>query len=196
MSREVSLERRTAETEIALRLDLDGRGESRIATGVGFFDHMLTALARHAGFDLELTARGDLEVDAHHTVEDAGIVLGEALARAMGEKRGLTRFGHALVPMDEALVEAAVDCSGRGFLVFDIPFPSPQLGSMASELVEEFFRALAAHAGLTLHLRARSGRNGHHLAEAAFKAAARALRMALALDPRVGDRVPSTKEVL
>jgi imidazoleglycerol-phosphate dehydratase len=196
MTRSASVERRTKETEIALRLEIDGTGESRISTGVGFFDHMLTALARHAGFDLELSARGDLEIDAHHTVEDVGIVLGEALARAMGDKRGLTRFGHALVPMDEALVEAALDCSGRGFLVFDICFPAPRLGTMESELVEEFFRAFAAHAGLTLHLRARSGKNSHHLAEAAFKATARALRMALALDPRVGDRVPSTKEVL
>jgi imidazoleglycerol-phosphate dehydratase len=194
--RTARIERRTAETDITLRLDLDGRGESRIATGVGFFDHMLTALARHAGFDMELTAKGDLEVDAHHTVEDVGIVLGQAIAQAMGDKRGITRFGHALVPMDEALVEAALDCSGRGFLVFDIAFPSPRLGAMDTELVEEFFRALAHNAGITLHLRARSGRNSHHLAEAAFKAAARALRMALALDPRTEGRIPSTKEAL
>jgi imidazoleglycerol-phosphate dehydratase len=196
MSRIVTLTRRTAETEIALTLDLDGTGRAEIATGIGFFDHMLTALTRHALFDLRIAARGDLEVDFHHTVEDVGIVLGQALAEAMGEKRGLTRFGQALVPMDEALVEAALDCSGRAHLAFAVVFPRAKVGEMDSELFEEFFRALAGNARITLHLTARAGTNTHHLAEACFKATARALRMALARDPRLGEAVPSTKESL
>lgn len=196
MSRTATISRQTAETEIALTLDLDGTGRAKIATGIGFFDHMLTALARHALFDLTIVARGDLEVDFHHTVEDVGIVLGQALAQAMGEKRGITRFGHALVPMDEALVEAALDCSGRAHLAFSVAFPRAKVGEMDSELFEEFFRALTGNARLTLHLTGRAGSNTHHLAEACFKATARALRMAVTLDPRLGDAVPSTKESL
>ncbi len=196
MSRIATLNRQTAETEIALTLDLDGTGRAEIATGIGFFDHMLTALARHALFDLSIKARGDLHVDFHHTVEDVGIVLGLALAAAMGEKRGIARFGQALVPMDEALVEAALDCSGRAHLVFAVAFPRGKVGEMDSELFEEFFRALAGNARITLHLTARAGSNTHHLAEACFKATARALRMALTRDPRLGEAVPSTKESL
>ncbi len=196
MSRIATLNRQTAETEIALTLDLDGTGRAEIATGIGFFDHMLTALARHALFDLSITARGDLHVDFHHTVEDVGIVLGLALAAAMGEKRGIARFGQALVPMDEALVEAALDCSGRAHLAFAVAFPRGKVGEMDSELFEEFFRALAGNARITLHLTARAGSNTHHLAEACFKATARALRMALTRDPRLGEAVPSTKESL
>ncbi len=196
MSRIATLNRQTAETEIALTLDLDGTGRAEIATGIGFFDHMLTALARHALFDLSIKARGDLHVDFHHTVEDVGIVLGLALAAAMGEKRGIARFGQALVPMDEALVEAALDCSGRAHLAFAVAFPRGKVGEMDSELFEEFFRALAGNARITLHLTARAGSNTHHLAEACFKATARALRMALTRDPRLGEAVPSTKESL
>ncbi len=194
--RHASLTRTTSETTIALTLALDGTGKVRIATGIGFFDHMLTALARHGGLDLDIEARGDLHIDAHHTVEDVGIVLGQALSQALGEARGIARFGQALVPMDEALAEAAIDISGRGFLVFEAEFERPMLGTMDTQLVEEFFRAFSANARLTLHLRQRAGHNAHHVAEACFKAAARALRMAIAIDPRVGDAVPSTKGVL
>jgi len=196
MSRTASLNRRTAETDITLSLDLDGSGRAEIATGIGFFDHMLTALARHALFDLTIAARGDLHIDFHHTVEDVGIVLGQALAEAMGEKRGIARFGQALMPMDEALVEAALDCSGRAHLAWSVAFPRDKVGEMDSELFEEFFRALAGNARLTLHLIQRAGHNTHHIAEACFKATARALRMAVARDARLGEAVPSTKEAL
>jgi imidazoleglycerol-phosphate dehydratase len=191
--RATTLSRTTTETEILLSLALDGSGHAEIATGIGFLDHMLTALARHALFDLTVQARGDLHIDDHHTTEDCGIVLGQALARALGEKRGITRFGHAVTPMDEALVEAAVDISGRPLLAWEVRFPQPAIGTMDTELFEEFFRALAMNALITLHVTAKAGRNTHHIAEACFKAVARALRMAVAVDPRVGHAIPSTK---
>lgn len=193
MSRSATIHRATTETDIRLSLILEGMGKGEIASGIGFLDHMLTALARHALFDLTVAAKGDLEVDAHHTTEDIGIVLGQALKEALGEKRGIRRFGQALVPMDEALVEAAVDLSGRPHLSWGISFPVPRIGAMDTELFREFFRAVADNAALTLHVSARAGENAHHLAEAAFKATARALRMAVEPDPRIGDAVPSTK---
>jgi imidazoleglycerol-phosphate dehydratase len=196
MTRSASLSRTTSETDIRLTLALDGSGRADIATGVGFLDHMLTALARHALFDLTIAAKGDLEIDDHHTVEDVGIVLGRAIAAAAGEKRGIARFGHALVPMDEALAEAAVDFSGRPFLAWSVAFGRPKLGTFDTELFEEFFRALAINAAITLHVTQRAGTNAHHVAEACFKATARALRMALERDPRAGDAIPSTKGAL
>ncbi len=196
MTREASVSRTTSETDIRLSLDLDGSGRAEIATGIGFLDHMLTSLARHALFDLSVAARGDLHVDFHHTTEDVGIVLGQALARAVGDKRGIARFGHALVPMDEALAEAAIDISGRGFLAWEVAFERPKVGEMDTELFEEFFRALAMNGLFNLHLTARAGTNAHHVAEACFKATARALRAAVAIDPRLGEAVPSTKGAL
>ena len=196
MLRTASLTRTTSETDITLTLGLDGSGAADIATGVGFFDHMLTSFARHGLFDLTVRAKGDLHIDCHHTVEDVGIVLGQAFAEAIGDKRGLRRFGQALVPMDEALAEAAVDISGRGFLAWDVAFERDKIGEIDTELFEEFFRALATNALVTLHLSRRAGRNAHHVAEACFKSAARALRMAAEPDPRVGDAVPSTKGAL
>jgi imidazoleglycerol-phosphate dehydratase len=193
MTRTAKIERTTSETSIELALGLDGTGASEIDTGIGFLDHMLTAFARHGLFDLRIRAEGDLHIDDHHTAEDVGIVLGQAFARAIGDKRGIRRFGQALVPMDEALVEAAVDVSGRPFLAWGVSFPTQKVGTMDTELFEEFFRAFAGNAGVTLHITAKAGRNTHHLAEAAFKAAARALRAAAELDPRVGDVIPSTK---
>ena len=188
--------RRTSETDITLTLDLDGTGQADIATGIGFLDHMLTAFARHGLFDLTVRAKGDLHVDFHHTTEDVGIVLGQAVARALGDKRGITRFGQALVPMDEALAEAVIDISGRPFLVWNVTFERPKIGEMDTELFEEFFRALATNAAVTLHVNQRAGRNAHHVAEACFKATARALRMAVAIDPRAADAIPSTKGAL
>ncbi len=188
--------RTTAETDITLSLNLDGAGVSRVATGVGFFDHMLTAFARHGGFDLEVEARGDLHIDSHHTVEDVGIVLGGALRQALGDKRGITRFGQCLLPMDEALAEAAVDISGRAYLAWNVAFERPMLGSMDTQLMEEFFRALAGNALISLHVTRRAGTNAHHVAEACFKAVARALRMAVAVDLRNDGAIPSTKGAL
>lgn len=196
MARTASLTRTTTETDISLTLSLDGTGRAEIATGIGFLDHMLTALARHGLFDLTLQAKGDLHIDFHHTTEDVGIVLGRAFAQALGEKRGIRRFGHALVPMDEALAEAAVDLSGRPFLAWNVSFERPKIGEMDTELFEEFFRAFAMTGLLTLHLTRRSGHNAHHVAESCFKATARALRMAVELDPRAGDAIPSTKGAL
>ena len=196
MARTATLTRTTSETDIALTLDLDGTGTSDIATGIGFLDHMLTALARHALFDLTVRAKGDLHIDFHHTTEDVGIVLGAALAQALGDKRGIRRFGHALVPMDEALAEAAVDISGRPLLVWDVAFVQPKIGEMDTELFEEFFRALATNAAVTLHVTRRAGHNAHHVAESCFKAAARALRMAAEPDPRTAGAIPSTKGAL
>jgi len=195
MDRAATLSRTTAETDIRLTLALDGTGTADIATGIGFFDHMLTAFARHGGFDLTVAATGDLHIDAHHTVEDVGIVLGGALRQALGDKRGITRFGQALIPMDEALAEAAIDISGRAHLAWTVGFERPMLGTMDTQLFEEFFRAFAGHALITLHITRRAGTNAHHVAEACFKAAARALRMAVALDPRVAG-IPSTKGAL
>ncbi len=196
MARTATLTRTTSETDISLTLNLDGSGAADIATGIGFLDHMLTALARHGLFDLTIRAKGDLHIDFHHTTEDVGIVLGTAFARALGEKRGIRRFGHALVPMDEALAEAAVDISGRPFLAWNVDFERPKIGDMDTELFEEFFRALAFNALVTLHVTRRAGHNAHHVAEACFKATARALRAAVEIDPRVGDAIPSTKGAL
>jgi imidazoleglycerol-phosphate dehydratase len=194
--RSATIIRVTTETDIKLTLGLDGTGSSQIATGIGFFDHMLTAFARHGLFDLAVTAQGDLHIDAHHTVEDVGIVLGQAFAQALGEKRGIARFGQALVPMDEALAEAAVDISGRAHLAWSVAFARDALGTMDTQLFEEFFRAFVGNARLTLHVTSRAGSNAHHVAESCFKASARALRMAVALDPRLGDAIPSTKGAL
>ena len=193
MSRCVQRSRATSETEITIGLDLDGSGRTDIATGIGFFDHMLTAFGRHAMLDLTISAEGDLHIDAHHTVEDTGIVIGQALREALGDKSGIRRYGHAIVPMDEALVEAAIDISGRAFLVWQVAFERPMLGDMDTQLAEEFFRALAGNAGIALHVTQKSGHNAHHVAEAAFKAVARALRVATEPDPRAAGVVPSTK---
>ncbi|MEW6423459.1 MAG: imidazoleglycerol-phosphate dehydratase HisB [Bacillota bacterium] len=189
------ISRQTAETGINLRLNIDGAGNYQINTGLGFFDHMLALFARHGTFDLELTAKGDLNVDAHHTVEDIGICLGRALKAALGDKAGIARFGHALVPMDESLAMVAVDISGRGYLAFATRFPAAKVGGFDTELVEEFLRALAVNGEFTLHVRLLAGRNSHHICEAIFKALGRALRDAVSLDER-GQGVPSTKETL
>ncbi|MGS4945652.1 imidazoleglycerol-phosphate dehydratase HisB [Meridianimarinicoccus sp. RP-17] len=191
--RTATISRKTAETDIAVTVDLDGTGRYDNATGVGFFDHMLDQLARHALIDMEVRAVGDLHVDDHHTVEDVGIALGQALARAMGDKRGIRRYGACLLPMDDALVRAALDLSGRPYLVWNVDFPAAKIGTFDTELVREFFQALATHGGITLHVDALHGINSHHIAEAAFKAVARALRDALEPDARKGDAIPSTK---
>jgi imidazoleglycerol-phosphate dehydratase len=189
--------RETKETVVDVRLNVDGEGRATVSTGLPFFDHMLSQLARHGGFDLEVQAQGDLEVDAHHTVEDVGIVVGQCLAEALGDKAGVRRFGSALLPLDEALVEVALDLSGRPFLAYDVPFASdtPGLGSppFDPQLAEEFWRAAAIAAALTLHVKRREGRNTHHVVEAVFKAVARALRDAVRVE---GTGVPSTKGVL
>ena len=192
--RTASLTRETRETKIALSLNLDGKGECSVRTGVGFFDHMMTALAVHGGWDLAVSVQGDLEVDCHHTVEDTGIVLGRALSQALGEKGGIARYGSAFIPMDEALGFAAVDVSGRPYLVFDCAFSAPAIGGMDTQMVEEFFRALAFHAGITLHLRCEYGKNDHHKAEALFKAFAHALRQAVR--PLGTEAALSTKGVI
>jgi imidazoleglycerol-phosphate dehydratase len=196
MPRSASLTRTTSETDISVTLDLDGSGRAEIATGIGFLDHMLTALARHGLFDLTVRAKGDLHIDFHHTTEDVGIVIGQALVQALGDKRGIRRFGAALVPMDEALAEAAIDLSGRAFLAWDVAFARDKVGEMDTELFEEFFRALAFNGLFTLHVTRRAGSNAHHVAEACFKAVARALREAVEPDPRAGGAIPSTKGAL
>ncbi len=196
MPRIATLTRTTSETDIELALGLDGSGRAEIATGIGFLDHMLTSFARHGLFDLAVRATGDLHIDFHHTTEDVGIVLGGALAQAVGDKRGIRRFGHAVVPMDEALAEAAVDLSGRPYFAWSVDFRRPKIGEMDTELFEEFFRALAMNGLFNLHVIGRAGSNAHHMAEACFKATARALRQAVEPDPRVGDAVPSTKGAL
>lgn len=193
MTRSADITRNTSETQITLRLDLDGSGQCRVKTGIGFLDHMLTAFARHSMFDLDLDARGDLHIDFHHTTEDIGIMLGQALAQAIGDKRGIRRYGHASVPMDETLVDASVDFSGRAYLGWSPVFDRDKVGEMDTELFEEFFRALVGNAALTLHVNQRAGRNAHHIAEACFKAVARALREAVELDPRAAGTIPSTK---
>lgn len=195
MARTASVARKTAETDIKLSIDLDGTGTSHINTGVGFFDHMLTALSRHSLIDLNVEVKGDTWVDDHHTVEDTGIALGDALRQALGDKRGIRRFGSVAVPLDEALVLAAVDISGRGELYWDVPIGPDKVGTFDTELAQEFFVGFARNAGLTLHLREQCGSNAHHIIEATFKACARALRMAVESDPRV-EGVPSTKGVL
>jgi len=194
-ARTATLERKTRETDIRLALRLDGGGVTRVGTGIGFFDHMLEALGKHAGFDLDLRCRGDLHVDAHHTVEDVGMVLGDALREALGDKAGIARFGHAYVPLDEALSRAVVDLSGRPSLHYGVVFKARTLGSMPTELFEDFFGALTDHGRLSLHLDLIRGRNAHHIAETLFKATARALAMAVAFDGRVAG-IPSTKGVL
>ena len=193
--RKVRVERQTKETDIKLTLGLDGKGVARVATGIGFFDHMLSCFATHGRFDLTLACRGDLHVDPHHTVEDVGITLGSALLQALGDKRGIVRFGHAYVPLDEALTRCVVDLSGRPYLHFGVRFRARQLGSMPTELFEDFFWALADHGRMSIHLDLIRGRNSHHIAEAMFKAAARSLAMAVARGPR-GSGVPSTKGTL
>ena len=194
MSRSAQIDRKTKETEISLALDLDG-GEVSISTGVGFFDHMLELLGRHAHLGLAVEASGDLETGAHHTVEDVGIALGQALDQALGDRRGIGRYGHAVVPMDEALGECAIDISGRPYCRFDADLPPVSIAGFDAELTEEFFRAVSSNARLTMHVEARHGTNAHHLIEACFKAFARALRDAVALDP-AEDGVPSTKGTL
>lgn len=192
MTRTAKVVRATAETDIGIFVDLDGTGTADVETGVGFFDHMLDALARHSLIDLTVRAKGDTQVDDHHTVEDTGIVLGQALREALGDRRGIRRFGSVMVPLDEALVLAAVDISGRGELYWDVPIGPAKVGSFDTELAHEFFAGLARDAGITLHLRLVCGENAHHIIEATFKAAARALREAVESDPRV-EGVPSTK---
>lgn len=195
-NREARVERATKETDIAVELSLDGEGRVEAATGVGFFDHMLDALGRHGLLDLTVRAAGDVEVDAHHTVEDVGIVIGQAIDRALGDKRGITRFGSATVPMDEALVLAAVDVSGRGQLHWDVDLPFGMVGAFDTQLAKEFFIALAANARITLHVRELAGENAHHVMEACFKAVGRALRQAVEPDPRMAGQLPSTKGAL
>lgn len=195
MSRTATIHRRTAETDIELELNLDGTGQSRIATGVGFFDHMLTLLAKHSAMDLNVKAVGDLQVDQHHTVEDVGICLGQAMRQALGDRAGIRRYGHATLPMEETLATCAIDLGGRPFFVFQAEFPSPKIGEFDSELVADFWQAFATNVLANLHLIVHYGRNSHHIAEGLFKAAARAIRAAVELDPRV-QGVPSTKGVL
>ena len=195
MGRTAEVRRKTEETEITVSVDLDGSGSVEVGTGVPFFDHMLGALGRHASLDLTVRAEGDLQIDAHHTVEDVGIVLGQAVADALGDKAGIARFGDAEVPMDEALVQCALDISGRGQLHYAVDVPIEVVGSFDTTLAKEFMVAFATNAGMTAHLRGLAGENAHHIIEAAFKALARALREAVALDPRVGG-VPSTKGAL
>lgn len=194
-ARTATLQRKTTETDIAVCVDLDGSGLSTIATGIGFFDHMLTHVARHGLLDLTVKAAGDLHVDDHHTVEDVGILLGQALDGALGDRAGIVRYGNALVPMDEALVMCAIDISGRGFSVCDLTVNAERIGEFATEMLPEFFRAVAANARVTVHLRQLAGANAHHVAEAAFKAFGRALAMAVERSSRVAG-VPSTKGVL
>jgi imidazoleglycerol-phosphate dehydratase len=196
MTRLAELSRKTSETDIFIRIDLDGTGKTDIETGVGYFDHMLTAFGRHGLFDLTIKAKGDLHIDSHHTVEDCGILLGLAFAHALGDKRGIQRFGQATVPMDETLVDAAIDLSGRHFVVWNVTFERPMLGQMDTQMVEEFFRALAGNALFNLHVNQRAGHNAHHVAEACFKSVARALRAAVALEPRIAGEIPSTKGVI
>ena len=190
------MERETAETRISLTLNLDGRGAGEIHTGIGFLDHMLTLFARHGGFDLSVSCAGDTWVDGHHSVEDIGICLGAAFAEALGDMRGIARYGDKVLPMDEALILAAVDISGRGFLSFDAALPSPRVGDFDTELAEEFFTAFARRGGMTLHIKQLAGKNTHHILEGIFKASARALRAAVAPDPLFAGEVPSTKGVL
>ena len=194
--RKAEITRTTNETEISVSVTLEGTGQHHMATGVGFFDHMLDQLSRHALIDIALTAKGDLHIDDHHTVEDCGIALGQALARALGDKRGIRRYGECSLPMDDAQVRCALDLSGRPFLVWNVPFPTPKIGTFDTELVREFFQALATHGGITLHVDLIHGINSHHIAEAVFKAVARSLRLAVEADPRMAGSIPSTKGML
>ena len=194
--RQARITRTTNETAITVEVNLDGEGEGRMETGVGFFDHMLDQLSRHSLIDISVQAKGDLHIDDHHTVEDCGIALGQALAQALGDKRGIRRYGECRLAMDDAQVECALDLSGRPFLVWNIPFPTAKIGTFDTELVREFFQALSTHGGITLHLDLRHGFNSHHSAESAFKAVARALRAAVEPDPRRAGMIPSTKGAL
>lgn len=192
-ARKAKIARKTAETDVAIAVDLDGEGKSTIKTGIGFLDHMLELFARHALIDVDVQAKGDLHVDLHHTTEDVGIVLGQAVKQALGERRGITRYASSHLPMDETLCRVAVDVSGRPFLVWRVEFPAPKVGDMDTELFREWFQAFAMNAGITLHVECFYGDNSHHIAESCFKGLARALRQAIAVDPREGTRVPSTK---
>ncbi len=194
--RTATVTRETNETRIEVRVDLDGTGRSESVTGIGFFDHMIDQLARHALIDITLNCDGDRHIDDHHSVEDCGIALGQALREALGEKRGIRRYGSFHLAMDDTLVRAALDLSGRPYLVWNLPFPADKIGTFDTELVREFFQALSTHAGMTLHVDLLHGLNAHHIAEAAFKAVARALREAVKPDPRLGDALPSTKGAL
>ncbi|MDD9707555.1 imidazoleglycerol-phosphate dehydratase HisB [Seohaeicola sp. SP36] len=191
--RTATITRKTAETDITVQIDLDGTGRYDNQTGVGFFDHMLDQLSRHALIDMTIRATGDLHIDDHHTVEDVGIALGQALTQALGDKRGIRRYGACHLPMDDAQVRAALDLSGRPFLVWNVDMPTAKIGTFDTELVREFFQALATHGGITLHVDKLHGFNSHHIAEATFKAVARALREAVEADPRRADAIPSTK---
>ncbi|MBP0437509.1 imidazoleglycerol-phosphate dehydratase HisB [Tianweitania sediminis] len=194
--RSASVERNTKETQIKVTLTVDGSGTFDIATGIGFFDHMLEQLSRHALMDLTVEAKGDLHIDDHHTVEDVGIAIGQALNQALGERRGITRYASLDLAMDETLTRAAIDVSGRPYLIWNVRFPSPKIGTFDTELFREFFQAFAQHAGVTLHITNHYGANSHHIAETCFKAVARVLRAATEPDPRQGDAIPSTKGIL
>lgn len=194
--RTATIQRQTAETEISVTVDLDGTGKRDCKTGIGFFDHMLDQLARHSLIDMTVHATGDLHIDDHHTVEDTGIVLGQALKAALGDKTGIRRYGSCLLAMDDALVRTALDCSGRPYLVWNVGLPAARIGSFDTELVREFFQALSTHGGITLHVEALHGINSHHIVEAAFKSVARALREAVETDPRSSHAIPSTKGAL
>ena len=191
--RKAEVERKTAETAITLSVDLDGTGASKISTGVGFLDHMLELLSRHAMIDMEIAAKGDTHVDFHHVTEDVGIALGQAVRKALGDMKGLTRYADCLMPMDETLTRVAIDVSGRPFLVWRTSFPTPKVGEFDTELVREFFQGFSTHAAVTLHVETLYGANAHHIAESCFKGLARCLKAGLAVDPRAGDRLPSTK---
>ena len=194
--RQAEISRKTGETDIRVLLNLDGTGKSTVDTGVGFLDHMLTLFARHGRFDLEVSCKGDTYVDDHHSVEDIGIALGKALEQALGDKKGVIRYGSTILPMDESLILSAADLSGRGLLVYDLSIPAEKVGTFDTELTEEFFRALAHNAGMTLRIRQLSGGNSHHIIEGAFKSVARSLRTAAAIDPACAEEIPSTKGVL
>jgi imidazoleglycerol-phosphate dehydratase len=196
VSRTADIARDTKETQVRVRLDLDGTGRSAVSTGIGFFDHMLESFARHGGFDLEIQTRGDLHIDMHHSVEDTGIVLGKAFNQALDGFKGVRRFGHAYVPMDETLTRCAVDLSNRPYLIWKVVFGRPKIGEMDTELFKEFHHAFAMHAGACVHLETLYGENSHHIAESGFKALARALRTAVELDPKTAGEAPSTKGVL
>ncbi|MBV9064192.1 MAG: imidazoleglycerol-phosphate dehydratase HisB [Methylobacteriaceae bacterium] len=191
--RRATITRKTNETEITVAVGLDGAGTARVSTGIGFFDHMLEQVARHSGIDLEIAAKGDLHIDMHHTVEDTGIALGQAIRQALGDRKGIGRYGDVHLPMDETLTRVALDVSGRPFLVFKSEFPAPKIGDFDTELVREFFQAFAMNAGITLHVETLYGANSHHIAESCFKGLARALRLAIAIDERRKDEIPSTK---
>ena len=196
MSRTAQVVRETKETQVRVKIDLDGSGQTSISTGVGFYDHMLDSFGRHGGFDLEIETKGDLHIDMHHTVEDTGIVLGQAVMEALDGFKGIRRFGHAYIPMDETLTRCAIDLSNRPYLIWKVQFSRPKVGEMDTELFKEFHHAFAMNAGACVHLETIYGDNSHHIAESGFKALARALRMAVEVDPKTGGHAPSTKGVL